>query len=59
MNAAGNCHCLIIWYLFAGFKTIILCEVPFQKTKLGIQSLSYVGPNTWDSLPGNLKSATS
>ena len=35
-------------------------KVPLWKTKLGIQSLSYcVGPNTWNSLPGNLKSATS
>ena len=32
---------------------------PFQKAKLGIQSLSYVQPNTWNSLPDNLKSATS
>ena len=31
----------------------------FRKTKLGIQNLSYVGPNTWNSLPDNLKSATS
>ena len=34
-------------------------KLPFQKPKLGIQSLSYVGPNTWNSLPDNLKSATS
>ena len=34
-------------------------KLPFRKTKLGIQSLSYVGPNTWNSLPDNLKSATS
>ena len=33
-------------------------KLPFQKTKLGIQSLSYVGPNTWNSLSNNLKSAT-
>ena len=26
-------------------------KLPFQKTKVGIQSLSYVGPNTWNSLP--------
>ena len=31
----------------------------FRKTKLGIQNLSYVAPNTWNSLPDNLKSATS
>ena len=34
-------------------------KLPFQKIKIGIQSLSYVGPNTWNSLHGNLKSATS
>ena len=34
-------------------------KLPFRKTKPGIQSLSYVGPNTWNSLPDNLKSATS
>ena len=34
-------------------------KLHFQKIKLGIQSLSYVGPNTWNSLPDNLKSATS
>ena len=33
-------------------------KLPFRKTKLGIQSLSYVGPNTWNSLPDNFKSAT-
>ena len=34
-------------------------KLSFQKTKLGIQSLFYVRPNTWNSLPYNLKSATS
>ena len=34
-------------------------KLPFRKTKLGTQSLSYVGPNTLNSLPNNLKSATS
>ena len=34
-------------------------KLTFQKTKLGIQSLSYVSPNTWNSLPDNLKPATS
>ena len=29
----------------------------FRKTILGIKSLSYVGPYTWNSLPGVLKSA--
>lgn len=31
----------------------------FEKTKLQIQSLSYVGPSTWNSFPSNLKFATS
>ena len=34
-------------------------KLPFRKTKLGIQSVSFVGPNSWNSLPDNLKSATS
>ena len=34
-------------------------KLPFRKTKLGIQSLLFVGPNTWSTLPDNLKSATS
>ena len=34
-------------------------KLPFRKTQLGIQSLSYVGPNTQNSIPNNLKSATS
>ena len=34
-------------------------KLPFRKTKLGIQSLPYVGPNTWNSLSDNSKSATS
>ena len=34
-------------------------KLSFRKTKLGIQSLSYVGSNTWNSLPYNLKSDTS
>ena len=34
-------------------------KLSFRKTKLGIQSLSYVGPNTWNSFPDNFKSATS
>ena len=34
-------------------------KLPFRKTKLGIQRWSSVGPNTWDSIPDNLKSATS
>ena len=36
-----------------------ILKLPFRKTKLGIQSLSYVVLNTWNSLPDNLKSATS
>ena len=31
----------------------------FEETKLQIQSLSYVGPSTWNSFPNNLKFATS
>ena len=31
----------------------------FRKTKVGIQSLFYVGSNIWNSLPDNLKSAPS
>ena len=34
-------------------------KLPFRKTKLGIQVLSYLGPHAWNSLPDNLKSATS
>ena len=34
-------------------------ELPFRKSKLGMQSLSYVGPSTWDKFPNNLKTATS
>ena len=29
-------------------------KVPFRKTKLGIQSISYVGPYTYNSFSGNL-----
>ena len=47
-------HCIIITH--SSSKKL---KLPFRKTKLGIQSLSYVGPNTWNSLPNNLKSATS
>ena len=34
-------------------------KLPFRKSKLGMQSLSYVGPSTWNKLPNNLKTATS
>ena len=34
-------------------------KLPFCKTKLGMQGLSYVGPSTWKKLPINLKIATS
>ena len=30
-------------------------KLPFCKLKLGMQSLSYVGPSTWKKLPNNLK----
>ena len=33
-------------------------KLPFRKSKLGMQSLSYVGPSTWNKLPNNLKIAT-
>ena len=35
-----------------------ILKLSFRKTKLVIQSLSYVGQNTWNSLPDNLKSDT-
>ena len=34
-------------------------KLPSCKSKLGMQSLSYVGPSTWNKLPNNLKTATS
>ena len=33
-------------------------KLSFRKTKQGIQNLSYKGPNTWNTLSDNLKSAT-
>ena len=30
----------------------------FRKSKLGMQSLSYVGPSTWNNFPNNLETAT-
>ena len=30
-------------------------KLPFRKSKLGVQSLSYRGPNTWNKLPINLQ----
>ena len=33
-------------------------KLPFRKTKLGVRSLYYVGPDIWNSLPDNLKSST-
>ena len=32
-------------------------KLPFRKTKLGIQSFSYMVPNTWNSLYNTLKSS--
>ena len=32
---------------------------PFHKSKLGMQSLSYIGPSTWNKLSNNLKTAAS
>ena len=34
-------------------------KLPSCKSKLGMQSLSYVGPSTWNKLPNNLKTAFS
>ena len=34
-------------------------KLPSCKSKLGMQSLSYVGPSTWNKLPNNLKTAVS
>ena len=34
-------------------------KLHFRKSKLGIQSLSYVGPSTWNKLSNNLKTITS
>ena len=34
-------------------------KLTFQKPNLGVQGLSSIGPNTCNSLPDNLKSATS
>ena len=34
-------------------------KLPFCKSKLGMQSLSYVGPSTWNKLSDNIKTTTS
>ena len=34
-------------------------KLPFCMSKLGMQSLLYVGPSTWNKSPNNLKNATS
>ena len=34
-------------------------KLSYRKSKLEMQSLSYVGPSTWNKLPNNLKTATS
>ena len=33
-------------------------KLPFLKMKLGMQSLLYIGPSTWNKFPNNLKTAT-
>ena len=38
---------------------IIFQATSYRKSKLGMQSLLYVGPSTWNKLPNNLKTATS
>ena len=35
-----------------------ILKLPSGKSKLGMQSLSYVGPSTWNKLPNNLKTKT-
>ena len=45
------------WCTFALIQKKV--KLPFRKTKQEIQSLSYVGPNTWNSLSDHLKSITS
>ena len=32
-------------------------KLPFHKSKLGMQILSYIGPSTWNKLPNNLRTA--
>ena len=34
-------------------------KLPFHKSKLGMQSLSYIGPSIWNKLSNNLMTATS
>ena len=34
-------------------------KLHFHRSKLGMQSLSHVGPSAWNKLPNNLKTATS
>ena len=34
-------------------------KLPIRKSELEMQSLSYVGPSTWNILPNNLKTVTS
>ena len=34
-------------------------KLPSRKSKLGMQSLSYIGPSTWNKLANNRKTATS
>ena len=34
-------------------------KLPFRNSKLGMQSLLYLGPSTWNKLPSSLKTATS
>ena len=33
-------------------------RLPFRRSKLGKQSLSYVGPSTWNKFPNSLKTTT-
>ena len=34
-------------------------KLSFRKSELGMESLSYSGPSTWDKLPNNIKTAIS
>ena len=34
-------------------------KLPFCKSKLGMQSFSYLGPSTWNKLPNNFKTTNS
>ena len=39
-------------------RIVVTKELPFRKSKLGMECLSYIWPSTWNKLPNNLKTAT-